>query len=75
VLKYPDGGFLFLMVFAMGAEGWVLGFILPRIFSDPHGILFSLVSALVFVVAIVIGAYYIAEGVAWLLARLFRPQL
>ena len=74
VLKYPDSGFLFLMVLAMGIEGLGLGFILPTIFSGPHGRIFSAAVTLIFGIAFVTGAVYIAKGMAWVLFRLLPPR-
>jgi hypothetical protein len=74
VLKYPDGGFIWLLILAMTAEGWAFGHILPYVATGPHNIASSIVFTLIFIAVVLTVAYYLAKGMTWLLYKLFPPQ-
>jgi hypothetical protein len=71
VLKYPDGGFILLMIFAMAILGQLAGLVLPHIISGgPGGRLSSIIDTVIFACAFVAGSYYLAKLMAWVLFRL-----
>jgi hypothetical protein len=75
LLKYPDGGFLLLMVFAMSAEGWLIGTFIGPAFTTKFGtfeILPSLAITAVMMTIMIAGAYYMAKAAAWILYRVFH---
>jgi hypothetical protein len=62
------------MVLAMVAEGWLFGLIQPYVISGPHDRLSSIIFTVIFVIVFLAGAYYLAKGFAWLLARGIPPK-
>jgi hypothetical protein len=64
-----------LMVFAMGAEAWLIGTFIGPALTAKFGtfeILPSLVFAAVMIAIMIAGSYYMAKGTAWILYRTFR---
>ena len=63
------------MVFAMSAEGWLIGtFIGPEITAKfgTFEILPSLALTVVMITIMIAGAYYIAKAAAWIFHRVFQ---
>jgi hypothetical protein len=74
LLKYPDTGFLLLMILAMAVIGRLAAFILPYIVTEPHGTTFSLVGTAILGTIFIAGSYYLAKLMAWVIFRLRPPQ-
>jgi len=74
VLKYPDLGFIGLMILAMTILGKSAGYLLPRIVTGSHGRLSAAVFTIVSMTLLVAGSYYLAKFMAWVIFRLFHPK-